>query len=50
MDKLTLMLDPQDEFAWTDEACQMVFNEFQDLVDHYEVTSVVFPDSNNSDR
>ena len=37
MDKLTLMLDPQDEFAWTDEACQMVFNEFQDLVDHYEV-------------
>ncbi|CAN6249535.1 unnamed protein product [Urochloa humidicola] len=36
MDKLTLMLDPQDEFAWTDEACQMVFNEFQDLVDHYE--------------
>lgn len=43
MDKLTLMLDPQDEFAWTDEACQMVFNEFQDLVDHYEVTSVVAP-------
>lgn len=39
MDKLTLMLDPQDEFAWTDEACQMVFNEFQDLVDHYEVPS-----------
>jgi hypothetical protein len=39
MDKLTLMLDPQDEFAWTDETCQMVFNEFQDLVDHYEVTS-----------
>ncbi|RCV34741.1 hypothetical protein SEVIR_7G193300v4 [Setaria viridis] len=36
MDKLTLMLDPQDEFAWTDETCQMVFNEFQDLVDHYE--------------
>nr|CAB3485271.1 unnamed protein product [Digitaria exilis] len=36
MDKLTLTLDPQDEFAWTDEICQMVFNEFQDLVDHYE--------------
>ncbi|OEL13757.1 NAD(P)H-quinone oxidoreductase subunit M, chloroplastic [Dichanthelium oligosanthes] len=36
MDKLTLLLDPQDEFAWTDESCQMVFNEFQDLVDHYE--------------
>lgn len=40
MDKLTIMLDPQEEFAWTDEACQMVFNEFQDLVDHYEVTNL----------
>jgi hypothetical protein len=38
MDKLTLILDPQDEFVWTDETCQLVYNEFQDLVDHYEVT------------
>lgn len=36
MDKLTLMLDPTDEFVWTDETCQKVYNEFQDLVDHYE--------------
>ncbi|TVU15043.1 hypothetical protein EJB05_38543, partial [Eragrostis curvula] len=36
MDKLTLILDPQEEFVWTDETCQMVYNEFQDLVDHYE--------------
>ncbi|KAL6651125.1 hypothetical protein ACP70R_010050 [Stipagrostis hirtigluma subsp. patula] len=36
MDKLTLILDPQDEFVWNDETCQMVYNEFQDLVDHYE--------------
>jgi hypothetical protein len=36
-DKLTLMLDPTEEFVWTDETCQMVYNEFQDLVDHYEV-------------
>ena len=27
------MLDPT-EFVWTDETCQMVYNEFQDLVDH----------------
>uniref|UniRef100_A0A0D9W7N4 NAD(P)H-quinone oxidoreductase subunit M, chloroplastic n=1 Tax=Leersia perrieri TaxID=77586 RepID=A0A0D9W7N4_9ORYZ len=36
MDKLTLILDPTDEFAWTDETCQKVYDEFQDLVDHYE--------------
>ncbi|GJN26871.1 hypothetical protein PR202_gb14837 [Eleusine coracana subsp. coracana] len=36
MDKLTLILDPQDEFVWTDETAQMIYNEFQDLVDHYE--------------
>ena len=36
-DKLTLMLDPTNEFVWTDETCQMVYNEFQELVDHYEV-------------
>lgn len=35
-DKLTLMLDPYEEFVWTDDTCQMVYNEFQDLVDHYE--------------
>jgi hypothetical protein len=42
MDKLTLILDPQDEFIWTDETCQMIYNEFQDLVDHYEVVSPLF--------
>ncbi|KAL6903778.1 hypothetical protein ACP4OV_004591 [Aristida adscensionis] len=36
MDKLTLILDPQDEFVWDDDTCQLVYNEFQDLVDHYE--------------
>ncbi|KAG8065496.1 hypothetical protein GUJ93_ZPchr0004g38543 [Zizania palustris] len=36
MDKLTLLLDPTDEFVWTDETCQKVYDEFQDLVDHYE--------------
>uniref|UniRef100_M8C2M0 NAD(P)H-quinone oxidoreductase subunit M, chloroplastic n=1 Tax=Aegilops tauschii TaxID=37682 RepID=M8C2M0_AEGTA len=28
------MLGPTEEFVWTDETCQMVYNEFQDLVDH----------------
>lgn len=35
-DKLTLILDPTEEFVWNDDTCQMVYNEFQDLVDHYE--------------
>lgn len=37
MDKLTLMLDPTDEFVWTEETCYKVYSKFQELVDHYEV-------------
>lgn len=37
MDKLTLILDPTDEFVWTPETCNMVYSYFQELVDHYEV-------------
>ncbi|XP_010532207.1 PREDICTED: NAD(P)H-quinone oxidoreductase subunit M, chloroplastic [Tarenaya hassleriana] len=36
MDKLTLILDPTDEFLWSDESCNKVYSYFQDLVDHYE--------------
>ncbi|KAJ3680099.1 hypothetical protein LUZ60_016377 [Juncus effusus] len=36
MDKLTLLLDPTDEFVWTDESEQMVYAYYQELVDHYE--------------
>ncbi|PWA53682.1 hypothetical protein CTI12_AA442790 [Artemisia annua] len=36
MDKLTLILDPTDEFVWTPETCSMVYSYFQELVDHYE--------------
>ncbi|KAG8378216.1 hypothetical protein BUALT_Bualt08G0114700 [Buddleja alternifolia] len=36
MDKLTLLLDPTDEFVWTDETCTKVYSYFQELVDHYE--------------
>lgn len=35
-DKLTLLLDPTDEFVWTDETCNKVYSYFQELVDHYE--------------
>lgn len=37
MDKLTLILDPGNEFLWTDETCNQVYAYFQELVDHYEV-------------
>lgn len=37
MDKLTLILDPTEEFVWTDETCNQVYSYFQELVDHYEV-------------
>ena len=37
-DKLTLILDPTDEFVWTDETCYKVYSYFQELVDHYEVS------------
>ncbi|XP_010270307.1 PREDICTED: NAD(P)H-quinone oxidoreductase subunit M, chloroplastic [Nelumbo nucifera] len=36
MDKLTLILDPTDEFVWTTETCNNVYAYFQELVDHYE--------------
>ncbi|KAJ1387365.1 hypothetical protein SESBI_40025 [Sesbania bispinosa] len=36
MDKLTLILDPTDEFVWNPETCEMVYSYFQELVDHYE--------------
>ncbi|PIA47561.1 hypothetical protein AQUCO_01400304v1 [Aquilegia coerulea] len=35
-DKLTLILDPTNEFVWTTETCNMVYTYFQELVDHYE--------------
>lgn len=44
MDKLTLMLDPTDEFVWTEETCYKVYSKFQELVDHYEVFSLSFTD------
>lgn len=37
MDKLTLILDPTDEFVWNPDTCNKVFSYFQELVDHYEV-------------
>lgn len=37
MDKLTLLLDPTNEFTWTPETCNKVYSYFQELVDHYEV-------------
>ncbi|ERN05365.1 hypothetical protein AMTR_s00007p00201490 [Amborella trichopoda] len=36
MDKLTLLLDPSNEFVWTKETCNKVYAYFQELVDHYE--------------
>lgn len=37
MDKLTLMIDPTDEFLWNDETLNKVYVYFEELVDHYEV-------------
>lgn len=37
MDKLTLILDPTNEFVWDSESCNKVYSYFQELVDHYEV-------------
>ncbi|KAI5071289.1 hypothetical protein GOP47_0013540 [Adiantum capillus-veneris] len=34
-DKLSLILDPDDEFVWPEEKAQKVFEEFKSLVDHY---------------
>ncbi|EFH43182.1 hypothetical protein ARALYDRAFT_327981 [Arabidopsis lyrata subsp. lyrata] len=39
MDKLTLILDPTEEFVWDDESCNKVYSYFQELVDHYETPS-----------
>uniref|UniRef100_A0A0F7H020 NAD(P)H-quinone oxidoreductase subunit M, chloroplastic n=1 Tax=Geranium maderense TaxID=28964 RepID=A0A0F7H020_9ROSI len=36
MDKLTLILDPTNEFLWNDETCTKIYSYFQELVDHYE--------------
>ncbi|KEH35355.1 putative NAD(P)H-quinone oxidoreductase subunit M [Medicago truncatula] len=36
MDKLTLILDPTDEFVWNPDTCNLVYSYFQELVDHYE--------------
>lgn len=37
MDKLTIILDPSNEFLWNSETTNKVYAYFQDLVDHYEV-------------
>ncbi|XP_062099383.1 NAD(P)H-quinone oxidoreductase subunit M, chloroplastic [Humulus lupulus] len=36
MDKLTLILDPTNEFVWNSNSCNKVYSYFQELVDHYE--------------
>ncbi|KAF4373085.1 hypothetical protein CsatB_008425 [Cannabis sativa] len=36
MDKLTLILDPTNEFVWNSDTCNKVYSYFQELVDHYE--------------
>ena len=38
LDKLTLMLDPDNEFEWTDEATEKVFDKFRELIDIYAVS------------
>jgi hypothetical protein len=35
LDKLTLMLDPDDEFLWPEDKVQAVYAYFKELVDHY---------------
>lgn len=40
MDKLTLILDPSNEFLWNPQTCNKVYAYFQELVDHYEVLFV----------
>lgn len=52
MDKLTLILDPTNEFLWTPETCNKVYAYFQELVDHYEVyilfSTLFFPSIHSS--
>lgn len=35
LDKLSLILDPDDEFVWPDDKSQKVFDKFAELVDNY---------------
>lgn len=42
MDKLTLILDPSNEFLWNPQTCNKVYAYFQELVDHYEVFFSLF--------
>lgn len=39
IDKLTLMVDPDNEFLWPDETLKRVYDEFGALIDQYEVLS-----------
>jgi hypothetical protein len=41
MDKLTLILDPTNEFVWNPDTCNLVYSYFQELVDHYEVVYLI---------
>jgi hypothetical protein len=36
LDKLTLMLDPDNEFEWPEEMVEKVYDQFRELVDIYE--------------
>lgn len=38
LDKLTLMLDPDNEFVWPEEMTEKVFNQFRELVETYAVS------------
>ncbi len=40
LDKLTLMLDPDDEFLWPEDKVQAVYAYFKELVDHYAVRRI----------
>jgi hypothetical protein len=38
LDKLTLMLDPDNEFEWPEEATEKVFDKYRELIDVYAVS------------
>jgi len=38
LDKLTLMLDPDNEFVWPEERVQQVYSRYKELVDNYAVS------------
>lgn len=42
LDKLTLMLDPDNEFLWPEEKVQEVYGYFKELVDNYAVSNCCF--------